>query len=176
MRGMGDATADAIITDPPYNSGGFTQTARNADPGDKYCHDGKRLGRPSFKNDAKDPNSFVMWATLWMGQAARIVKHGGYAMTFTDWRMLPYAANYLQAGGFTWRGLIAWDKGRGSRSPHKGYIRHQCEYVVWGSNGPCHKATHGGPWDGCYQHKVYQKDKHHMIAKQRIEDELKNIK
>jgi site-specific DNA-methyltransferase (adenine-specific) len=33
---------------------------------------------------------------------------------FTDWRQLPLATDALQAGGFIWRGLIAWDKCRES--------------------------------------------------------------
>lgn len=71
----------------------------------------------------------------------------------------------LQAAGWTWRGIAVWDKGRGARSPHKGYIRHQCEYVVWATKGPVPRPTHGGPFDGCYHESVRKKDKHHMTGK-----------
>lgn len=44
---------------------------------------------------------------------------------------LPSTTDAVQIGELIWRGIIAWDKGRCARAPHKGYFRHQCEYVVW---------------------------------------------
>lgn len=35
------------------------------------------------------------------------------------------------------------------RAPRKGYFCHQCEYIVWGTRGPSHAATHSGPFPGC---------------------------
>ena len=60
----------------------------------------------------------------------------------------------LQAAGFVWRGVVPLNKGRGARAPHKGYFRHQCEYVVWGTNGRCRKAEHAGPFEGCIAGRV----------------------
>src|SRR4029077_11671767 len=81
------------------------------------------------------------------------------------WRQLPTASDALQAAGFLWRGIIAWDKTAAARAPHKGYARHQCEYVLWGTHGPCRASTHGGPWPGCHTVSVRQADKHHMTGK-----------
>ena len=36
LAGLPDASVDGIITDPPYSSGGATQTARKASTGTKY--------------------------------------------------------------------------------------------------------------------------------------------
>lgn len=63
------------------------------------------------------------------------------------------------------RGIISWDKGPGARAPHKGYIKHQCEFVVWGTKGPLKPATHGGPWLGCYRHTVIPRLKFHLTGK-----------
>lgn len=156
---------DAAIGDPPYCSGGFSLAEKSRDPKDKYCQNGNDCGRPSFGGDVKDQRSFAMWATLWMSELRRLVRPGGYCLIFTDWRQLPVMTDVLQAGGFVWRGVICWNKGRGSRSPHKGYFRHQCEYIVWGTNGRCEKAIHGGPWDGCIEEHVKQVDKFHMTGK-----------
>lgn len=71
----------------------------------------------------------------------------------------------FQAAGWIWRGIVAWDKGRGSRSPHKGYFRHQCEYIVWGTNGRCEHDVADGPFDGCLSIPVKREDKHHVTGK-----------
>src|SRR5690606_18276422 len=94
-----------------------------------------------------------------------MVRSGGYALLFTDWRQLPVTTDALQCAGFVWRGIVPWNKGRGARAPHKGYFRHQCEYIVWGSNGPLPRATHGGPFDGCLTESVRQADKFHLTGK-----------
>jgi len=84
---------------------------------------------------------------------------------FTDWRQLPTASDALQIGEIAWRGVIAWDKTEGSRAPHKGYFRHQCEYIVWGTKGKCPKAEHAGPYPGCFRFPVKQSDKFHLTGK-----------
>lgn len=164
LRRFEPAIADALVTDPPYSSGGLLMTDRLRDPTVKYCHNAKACGRPSFAGDMRDQRSFFAWATLWALLARRLVKPDGYGLIFTDWRQLPTMTDVLQASGFIWRGVIAWDKGRGARAPHKGYFRHQCEYIAWGTNGRCTSAP-DGPWDGCYQESVRQVDKFHMTGK-----------
>lgn len=94
----------------------------------------------------------------------RILRDGGYFLMFTDWRQLPTASDALQSGGCVWRGLVAWDKTEGARSPNKSYFRHQCEYVVWGSRGALGKDGRG-PWPGCFRIPVRQSDKFHLTGK-----------
>lgn len=158
-------SVDAVITDPPYSSGGMTLTDRSADPSKKYVTHGQKLVRPSFSGDNRDGRSWAYWCTLWITQCLRLVKPGGYFLMLTDWRQLPLATDALQAGGFIWRGLIAWDKTPAARAPHTGYFRHQCEYVIWGSKGSLPKAPHRGPLDRCFRFPVLQKDKFHMTGK-----------
>jgi site-specific DNA-methyltransferase (adenine-specific) len=163
------AEFDAVITDPPYSSGGTTAAERKADPVAKYCQSNNPLGRPSFEGDNRDQRSWTWWCTAWLGSCRRATRRGGYCLVFTDWRQLPALSDAIQAAGWTWRGVVPWDKGGGSRAPHKGYHRHQCEYVVWGTNGPCLKAVHDGPFDGCISYSVCAqraaKDKHHITGK-----------
>ena len=156
---------DAVITDPPYCSGADTKSGRDADPASKYCHSGNTCGRPSFAGDHRDSRSFEFWATMWLSFARRHCKPSAYGLVFIDWRQLPLMTNVLQAAGFTWKGLTVWDKGRGARSPHKGYFRHQAEYVVWGTNGKVPKLTDRGPFDGVFSIPVRQEDKHHITGK-----------
>ena len=56
-------------------------------------------------------------------------------MVFTDWRQLPLTSDALQIAGWTWRGIIPWDKTESCR-PQLGLYRNQAEYVL--------TATHGG--------------------------------
>jgi site-specific DNA-methyltransferase (adenine-specific) len=165
MKGLPDGCVDVIITDPPYSSGGLMRGDRMQSTTAKYVGDGVKVTRPDFSGDNRDGRSWAFWMTLWISRARRVLKPGGYFLCFSDWRMLPTATDVIQAGGIVWRGLIAWDKSRAARAPHKGYFRHQCEYIVWGSNGHLPKATHGGPWDGAYTIPVRQADKHHITGK-----------
>ena len=73
--------------------------------------------------------------------------------------------NIVQASGFAWKGICVWNKGRASRSPHKGYFRHQAEYIVWGTNGKVPKLKDRGPFDGVHSIAVKQADKFHITGK-----------
>lgn len=158
-------TFAAVIADPPYCSGGATPAERARDPREKYCHNGHDCGRPSFAGDARDQRSYAWWCTAWLSLCREAAARSAYCLVFSDWRQLPTVTDAVQAAGWIWRGVIVWDKGRGARAPHKGFFRHQCEYLTWGTNGPVPHATHGGPFDGCYSITVKKSDKHHMTGK-----------
>lgn len=165
LNEISPASIDAIITDPPYCSGGCTAGERRRPPEAKYSQDGKLCGRPSFGGDLKDQRSWTSWCATWLSLCRSRLREGGYCLVFVDWRQLPALTDAFQWADLTWRGIIAWDKGSAARAPHKGYVRHQCEYLVWGTHGPCRSATHAGPFDGCYQVRVDLKDKHHLTGK-----------
>lgn len=166
LKKLPDGCVDAVITDPPYSSGGRTAGERQQATSNKYeSSSNKFIKRDNFIGDNKDQRSWMHWCALWISECQRILKNSGYFLMFTDWRQLPAATDALQFGDITWRGTIVWDKGGGSRAPHKGYFRHQCEYVVWGTKEKCHKAEHAGPFPGCYHFPVLQKDKFHLAGK-----------
>lgn len=165
LRGWPEAFVDAVVTDPPYSSGGFTRDDKAQDVGDKYQQTSSRREYPTFKGDSRDQRSYLAWCTLWISECERVLKPGGYFLAFTDWRQLPVMTDAVQCGGIFWRGLISWDKGNGARAPHKGYFRHQCEYVVWGTKGPARILEHDGPFPGSISCPVVQDDKHHLTGK-----------
>lgn len=165
LRHLPDASVDAIITDPPYSSGGSVRSDRTAKPSAKYISSGGLDRWAEFSGDNRDGRGWAYWCALWLNQCLRLVRPHGYLLMFTDWRQLPLATDALQAGGWVWRGIVAWDKTEGARPPHTGYFRHQCEYIVWGTRGTSRPAKHGGPWAGCFRVPVRQKDKHHMTGK-----------
>lgn len=157
---------DAVITDPPYASGGRSLSEKTLPPSKKYEQsDNKIVHRPDFFGDTKDSRSWLHWCVMWISECQRILKDSGYFLMFTDWRQLPTTTDAIQMADLIWRGIIAWDKGLGSRAPHKGYFRHQCEYIIWGTKGQCKKAIHSGPYPGCLKFPVLQKDKFHLTGK-----------
>jgi site-specific DNA-methyltransferase (adenine-specific) len=157
LPAMPRQSVDAIITDPPYSSGGLHKAARSRDPVKKYVRAGAYL---TFSGDHMDQRSWQFWMLLWLRHAVRLLKPGGRFYMFIDWRQLPSATDLVQAAGITWRGIIPWDKGRGTRAPHTGYHRHQCEYVIFGTLGDIGRADGRGPFDGCLRCSVPSKKLH----------------
>lgn len=165
LREMDSGRIDAVITDPPYSSGGFTHAARSAPPESKYVQGGQKKRWPTFLGDNKDAWSWLLWCSVWAGLCSRLMRSGAYFLMFSDWRQLPLASAAIQAGGLIWRGTVAWDKTEAARSANKAYFRHQCEYVAWATKGVLPRAKGRGPWPGCYRFPVRQKDKFHMTGK-----------
>ncbi|MCW5141077.1 DNA-methyltransferase [Burkholderia cenocepacia] len=126
--------ADALLTDPPYSSGGQFRSDRALGVHAKYVQsDSAHLALPEFSGDNRDQRGFHFWSALWSGAALRACRPGAVACMFTDWRQLPVTTDYMQAGGWVWRGVVPWVKT--SARPQPGRFRAQCEYVVWGSAG-----------------------------------------
>lgn len=165
LQELPDGSVDLVMTDPTYSSGGLMRSDRVVAVAGKYCQDDDARGRISFSGDNRDGRSWCYWMALWLSEAMRVLREGGYVGIFADWRQAPYGTDSIQAGGLVWRGTAVWDKGESARAPHKGYFRHQAEYVIWGTKGPLKPATHGGPWPGVYRFPVLQGDKHHITGK-----------
>lgn len=127
-------TVDAVITDPPYSSGGMTRGDRMAGTAEKYQSSNAATMHPGFAGDNRDQRSFIAWASLWMGEALEICKPGGVLVAFADWRQVPSLSDAIQAGGWVWRGIVPWDKQQSRPMPDR--FRAQCEYALWATNGP----------------------------------------
>jgi len=126
---------DAVITDPPYSSGGMTRSDRTApSTRTKYATSDARHDLADFSGDNRDQRSYGYWCSLWLGECLRATRPGGVAVVFSDWRQLPTVTDALQAGGWVWRGIVPWTKP--NPRPQLGRFDAQCEYAVWGSNGP----------------------------------------
>lgn len=127
-------TFDAIITDPPYASGGSKQNERNRTTNQKYSSMPSDSALPDFDGDNKDQRSWTHWMTEWLYDVRKACKPGAPICLFIDWRQYPALTDALQWAGWVWRGTAVWDKG--NSRPQKGRFRQQAEYIVWGSNGP----------------------------------------
>ncbi len=155
----------AVITDPPYSSGGAMRSDRMASTGSKYTMGGTLTHRTDFAGDNRDQRSYGYWSALYLGECLRVTRPGGVCLLFTDWRQLAVTIDALQAGGWIFRGIVPWDKTECAR-PDKGRFRNQCEYVVWGSKGPLGVAPSDAPClPGVVRARVLRSDKHHIAGK-----------
>lgn len=124
----------AVVTDPPYSSGGMFRGDRAQTTTDKYTVGGTRRVHPDFGGDNMDQRTYALWSREWMRAAFDLVPDGGVLLCFTDWRQLPTTTDAVQLAGFVWRGIIPWDKTPGVR-PNMGCFRAQCEYVLFATRG-----------------------------------------
>lgn len=132
LKALPDECLDAIITDPPYSSGGAFRGDRDATPREKYTK--AKNPQPDFEGDCRDQLSQLSWCALWLSQAYRAAKPGAPVCVWTDWRQIALTMLAVQCGGFVVRGIRPWTKG-GQGRPQLGRFRNDAEYVVWGSKG-----------------------------------------
>lgn len=162
LKTLSDETFDAVVTDPPYSSGGLSLSAKQVNPDKKYQQSGTKKQYPPMLGDGKDQRSFITWATLWLSECWRVTKPGAPLLVFTDWRQLPSLSDAIQAAGWFWMGVVPWNK-KSSR-PQIGKFRNQCEYVLFASKGRFIPSTRAC-LPGFYDHVVIANNKVHLTSK-----------
>lgn len=76
LEELPDGSVDAVLTDPPYCSGGLTSSERRADPAAKY-QTGKTVRTyPVMMRDSMDQRSWMSWCVWWLGECWRIARDG----------------------------------------------------------------------------------------------------
>lgn len=139
LRDLPAESVDAVITDPPYSSGGQFRSDRALESSAKYARDdmhGRRamLQLPEVEGDSRDQRAFLLWCSLWLADCYRIAKPGAFVAVFSDWRQLSTTVDAIQCGGFVYRGLVPWCKTNPRRA--MGRLWQEAEFVAWGSKGP----------------------------------------
>ena len=132
VRAFKAGVFDAVITDPPYASGGSKPSEKNRTTVQKYSSMRAEKALPDFDGDNRDQRSWTRWMAEWLSDVRKACKPGAPICLFIDWRQYPSMTDALQWAG--WRGVAVWDKM--TSRPQKGRFRQQTEYIVWGSNGP----------------------------------------
>lgn len=155
----------AVVTDPPYSSGGAFRGDRAQVTSVKYVNSSTVAYRPEFAGDNRDQRSFAAWAALWLNAARKASEPGAVLASFIDWRQLPILTDAVQAGGWTWRGVAVWDKTLKCR-PAAGQFSSQSEFVVWGTNGPTIRRETGSQIPGVFALAAPEsKDREHIAQK-----------
>lgn len=150
----------AVITDPPYSSGGAFRGDRAQSTSTKYVQTGTEAYRPEFAGDNRDQRSFLAWCALWLNAARAATLPGSPVACFIDWRQLPTMTDAVQAGGWLWRGIAVWSKKYGR--PNPAGFSSACEFVVWGTNGPASEQDDYPP--GVFECQSPQ-DREHIAQK-----------
>ncbi|GAB7039717.1 DNA-methyltransferase [Catenuloplanes sp. NPDC020197] len=127
-------SVDLVLADPPYNSGGRTQSDRTRESArGKYVRSDAQHQLADFTGDNRDQRSYTAWLALILAHCLAVARPGASALVFCDWRQLPATSDALQAGGWLWRGIIPWHKP--ISRPRMGGFKAECEYLLWGSKG-----------------------------------------
>ena len=168
MRGLlslPHGSIDAVITDPPYSSGGLFRGDRTKSTDRKYTRTEAQGRRVDFSGDVRDQRSFALWWSLWGSLAREVSTRAGRIVAFSDWRQCGATQDAIQCAGWILRGLAVWDKGEGSR-PTPGGFRSQAEFIHWGSIGSLPRAEPGVTvLPGVIRAVVRADDKHHQTGK-----------
>jgi site-specific DNA-methyltransferase (adenine-specific) len=112
-------SADAVITDPPYSSGGFNETGKS----------GGSIGTTGpVRRIAGDTMSTLGYFNLMRRVLGGMDAQGCYV--FTDWRMWPHTCEAVELSNYRLRGMIVWNKGSGAMGSR---WKAQHELICWGT-------------------------------------------
>jgi site-specific DNA-methyltransferase (adenine-specific) len=168
-------SVDAVITDPPYSSGGMFRGDRVRPTTEKYvCDHEVKNFHSDFSGDTRDQRSYALWLRLWLTWVYRVAKAGAPVCIFTDWRQLPTVSDIFQVAGLVWRGVVVWDKTEGAR-PIIGRFKAQAEFIVWGSKGPLAANRQIGCLNGVFRVAPFAGKQHIAGKPEKLMSELIRI-
>jgi site-specific DNA-methyltransferase (adenine-specific) len=162
LRSLPDESVNAVVTDPPYSSGGMFRGDRTQPVDVKYVQTGAKSCRAKFSGDTMDQRSLYAFSLHWMTEARRVTRPGGVIVLFTDWRQLPLFSDAMQGAGWIWRNIGTWWK-PGTRM-QRGRFSSSAEYVLYGTIGvptPGRKS----PQNVFANPSMKGKDKRHICQK-----------
>lgn len=108
LRELDAGIVDAIVTDPPYCSGGLSETGRLG-----ATRQGIRSESEAgwFSGDNMSASGLGYLMRSIAVQAQRVLVEGGSLVVFCDWRMHSPLVPAIESAGLLHRGLVVWDKG-----------------------------------------------------------------
>ena len=117
MRGLPDASVDAVVTDPPYDltsgkKGGTGAASVNLDSPYGHSRIGTGNGSGGFMGKAWDSTGIAFDPATWR-EALRVLKPGGHLLAFGGSRTWHRLASAVEDAGFEIRDSIAWLYGSG---------------------------------------------------------------
>lgn len=128
MAGLGDGTVDAVLTDPPYSSGGRRENARSL----RKSMTRRVEDDDWIRGDGMSTNGFAYLMRLCGIEWRRLLKPGGHMLAFIDWRMAAHLAAALETADLRQHPILVWDK---TRFGMGAVFRNQHEFIVHMSAG-----------------------------------------
>lgn len=123
MAEMPERSIDAVLTDPPYSSGGRRENARSIRKSMTRAVEDEDW----IRGDAMSTNGFTYLLRLCGIEWRRVLVQGGHALVFIDWRMAAHLASALETADLRQHPILVWDK------KHFGMgvvFRNQHEFIV----------------------------------------------
>lgn len=145
MREMPDASVDAVITDPPYCSGGRQQSGARL----QISKAKTRSDAQWFIGDNMGTDTYMWWMRAIGADALRIATYGSQAHVFTDWRQYTTVVTAWESVGWTLRNVLVWDKAKGGALGS--FWRNNHEWVAIfskGKNRPLPRCSFFNTWTG----------------------------
>jgi DNA modification methylase len=96
LKHIADNSVDAIITDPPYNLSFM---------GKKWDNKGA-------------PKQFQEWCSAWSAECLRVLRQGGYLLSFGGTRTFHRIASGIEDAGFVIKDCLSWNYGSGFPKSH----------------------------------------------------------
>lgn len=126
LRSLPAQCADAMVTDPPYASGGFSEATKRS------SNSSESATMAWFSGDQMGTNGISYLLREVAIEAMRVIKPGGTLSVFSDWRMVPAFAAAIESAGWRWRSMVVWDKGMQTARPMcpSGGFRLNTEHVL----------------------------------------------
>lgn len=121
LRSMPDVSVDAVVTDPPYCSGARTAAA--------VTNRGGMSRGEKWKSKPLDSDQMTSTGFVWMmrhvaRESLRVLKPGGWFVSFIDWRQYPALYGAVETTNLRVCNMVVWDKasfalGNGFRNQHE---------------------------------------------------------
>ena len=138
LKGLKANSVDSIVTDPPYGIGFMNKEwdspkkhkeliEREQKRSEKRHKEGKSPAKGTFSKGvqpglaiggAKEGKWFEQWTELWAKEAYRVLKPGGYVLSFCAPRMYHRMTSGIEDAGFQIRDQIMWVFGSGFPKSH----------------------------------------------------------
>jgi site-specific DNA-methyltransferase (adenine-specific) len=132
LRTLKDGSVAAFVMDPPYCSGGSTETTRRQARSQGIASERIQSGDVTwFAGDNMTTPGLVFLLRSIAFEAERLLVPGGSVLTFCDWRMWAILAPALESGGLRLQNMVVWDKGHaglgtGFKPTHE-LVAHLCK-------------------------------------------------
>lgn len=165
LRELEAESFDAVITDPPYSSGGKAMARKQGKVNaEKYFS----AAATDFDDGTRDQLTHRLWTSDWLRMCYRLLKPGGWCMLFTDWRQLPLTCTTMQYAGYIWQGVNIWHKPNGL--PQLGRFFRADEFIVVGTKGEPFGGAKLGGTGACTYAQMWEgmlspKERYHATAK-----------
>ncbi len=127
MEGFEHGSVDAVVTDPPYCSGGLSESSRASANGQGVRS--KIISRFGWFQGDNMGTAGLAWLIRAIAvRSFKIIKSEGSLLLFCDWRMTSSLQPAIESAGWRSQGIVVWDKkhfgmGRGFRNQHE-FILH----------------------------------------------------